>query len=521
MSGRNFSKSMESSFITSRARAGSVVRPCMTWTKPAASGSPGRSTSTSVPSWNSGSPSKSFSVSCHHAVCSARSLFCWAASGDSKRASAMNVPSSVTPVVLPSHPEAPGASSSLHLSICARSAAASVTRPWITCTNMCFPSRPPSTPEGISTLRRDAGQQQRYEFLRAGPGAGTSNASQRRGHIVEVARPVWAIRQRRGGFVALVWGPWERGSGMGAGDSARNEAHRVRERAARLQRRAEMFDKGADGEARTAKALSRLGRDWVVLHDVQWPGRRLANIDHVVVGPGGIFVIDTKNWAGKLSVEGDVLRQDGRSRERTVAAAADAALAVAELAPAYASLVRPVLCFARDDNLSGWMGDVMICSTSNVRRMLTSRPPVLVSARVKEVATRFDMQLRSATEPRPQAALAASPPAPLSAPASAPARPASHARRTARRRTAGRRPGRALARLLVVTAVTLGAVAAAPTVLPPLGQKFGEFFTSQLAPETDSCVEQPRERAREKQRARDDGPRASARSADPARCSAP
>ena len=161
---------------------------------------------------------------------------------------------------------------------------------------------------------------------------------------------------------------------MGAGGSARNEAWQVRERAARLQRRAEMFDKGADGEARTAKALSRLGRDWVVLQDVQWQGRRLANIDHVVVGPGGIFVIDTKDWAGKLSVEGNVLRQDGRSRERTVAAAADAALAVAELAPAYASLVRPALCFAREDKLSGWMRDVMICSTSNVKRMLTSRP---------------------------------------------------------------------------------------------------------------------------------------------------
>ena len=212
---------------------------------------------------------------------------------------------------------------------------------------------------------------------------------------------------------------------MGAGDSARNEAQRVRERAARLQRRAEMFDKGADGEAATAKALSRLGRDWVVLHDVQWPGRRLANIDHVVVGPGGIFVIDTKNWAGRLSVDGDVLRQDGRSRERTVAAAADAALAVAELAPAYASLVRPVLCFARDENLSGWMGGVMVCSTSNVKRMLTSRPPLLVSARVKEVATRFDMQLRSATEPRPQPVLAAAPPVPLGVPDTHPRRPAS------------------------------------------------------------------------------------------------
>ncbi len=301
---------------------------------------------------------------------------------------------------------------------------------------------------------------------------------------------------------------------MGAGDSARNEAQRVRERAARLQRRAEMFDKGADGEARTAKALSRLGRDWVVLHDLEWPGRRLANIDHVVVGPGGIFVIDSKNWAGKLSMEGDVLRQDGRSRERTVAAAADAALAVAELAPSYATLIRPVLCFAQEDKLSGSMRDVMVCSTSNVRRMLTSRPPVLDRAQVKEVARRLDQQLRSATEPRPGPT-----PMPAVTPLVAPvvlSRPAPDPRKPARRRS-----GRALASVLAVTAITLGAVAAAPTVLPPLSQKFSEFFTSQLAPETDSCVEQPRERIREKPGARDDVPRASAGSSRAARCATP
>ncbi len=305
---------------------------------------------------------------------------------------------------------------------------------------------------------------------------------------------------------------------MGAGASAQNEAQRVRERAARLQRRAAMFDKGAEGEARTAKALSRLGRDWVVLHDVQWPGRRLANIDHVVVGPGGIFVIDSKNWAGKLTVDGEVLRQDGRSRERTVAAAADAALAVAELAPAYSSLVRPVLCFAREEKLSGWMRDVMICSTSNVKRMLTSRPPVLDRARVKEVATRLDMQLRSATESRAGTVPAVTP----LAPPLVHAHPVPDARRPARRPPARRRPVRALARIAVGHGAhsRLGA-AAAPTVLPPLGQKFGEFFTSQLAPETDSCVEQPRERAREKRQTRDDGRRASAGPAATSRCAAP
>ena len=89
---------------------------------------------------------------------------------------------------------------------------------------------------------------------------------------------------------------------MKAGESARQEARRARERADRLARRAEMFEKGAAGETRTAEALAALGPEWVVLHDQRWPGRRLANIDHVVIGPGGIFVIDSKNWSGDLRV---------------------------------------------------------------------------------------------------------------------------------------------------------------------------------------------------------------------------
>src|SRR5437773_10105463 len=116
MSGRNPRQSVGSLAISSRARSGSLERPCMTCTKPACEGSPGASTSTEVLLWNTGSPVNSAAVCSHHPVCSGRSLFCRAASSDSKRARAISVPSSVTPDVLPSHPTAPGATSSTHLS---------------------------------------------------------------------------------------------------------------------------------------------------------------------------------------------------------------------------------------------------------------------------------------------------------------------------------------------------------------------------------------------------------------------
>ena len=72
---------------------------------------------------------------------------------------------------------------------------------------------------------------------------------------------------------------------------------------------------------------------WTVFHDVRWPGRKYANIDHVAVGPSGIFVIDSKNWSGMITIRDNVLRQSGRAREEAVVGAAEAALAVARVTP--------------------------------------------------------------------------------------------------------------------------------------------------------------------------------------------
>jgi hypothetical protein len=58
---------------------------------------------------------------------------------------------------------------------------------------------------------------------------------------------------------------------------------------------------GAKGERELGAFLQRLddGRTTFVLHDRRMPGSR-ANIDHLVVTTGGIFVIDAKRYQGKV-----------------------------------------------------------------------------------------------------------------------------------------------------------------------------------------------------------------------------
>jgi hypothetical protein len=70
--------------------------------------------------------------------------------------------------------------------------------------------------------------------------------------------------------------------------------------------------RGAAGERRTARLLDPLERHgWAVLHDLAIPGSR-ANLDHLVIGPGGVFVIDSKHYRGHLQLDGSGRLWHGR-----------------------------------------------------------------------------------------------------------------------------------------------------------------------------------------------------------------
>lgn len=63
--------------------------------------------------------------------------------------------------------------------------------------------------------------------------------------------------------------------------------------------------RGAEGERRTAGLLVPLRHlGWTVLHDRRIPGSA-ANVDHLVIGPSGVWVVDSKSWRGRIKVLGD------------------------------------------------------------------------------------------------------------------------------------------------------------------------------------------------------------------------
>jgi nuclease-like protein len=58
---------------------------------------------------------------------------------------------------------------------------------------------------------------------------------------------------------------------------------------------------GAGGEAALAASLAHRCPEAIVLHDRRLPGTR-ANIDHLAIGPSGVYVIDAKRYKGKIEV---------------------------------------------------------------------------------------------------------------------------------------------------------------------------------------------------------------------------
>jgi hypothetical protein len=76
----------------------------------------------------------------------------------------------------------------------------------------------------------------------------------------------------------------------------------------RPSEQARTWRRGAHGERHTARLLDRLTRDgFVIFHDLAVPGNASANVDHLVIGPTGVFVIDSKQWTGQVHQGADGL----------------------------------------------------------------------------------------------------------------------------------------------------------------------------------------------------------------------
>lgn len=105
---------------------------------------------------------------------------------------------------------------------------------------------------------------------------------------------------------------------------------------------------GADGEEAIGSRLDKLTKHgWYVLHAVP-VGNRGSDIDHVVIGPGGVFTVNTKKHPGKkVWVGGGTVMVNGQRVPyiRNSEFEADRAEKLLSRAVGFPVLVKPVLIF--------------------------------------------------------------------------------------------------------------------------------------------------------------------------------
>jgi hypothetical protein len=185
---------------------------------------------------------------------------------------------------------------------------------------------------------------------------------------------------------------------MAAGGSAGSEARRqlaladAHERAAAEARAsAARYDIAEVTEKQTARALAPLTAiGHHLLADRRWPGTRRAQVDLVVVGPGGVFIVDTKAWR-EVSVDGERIFRgqedvtDDVMRLADLAYTAEGDLAEVGLAPGE---VRPVVVLAGRSGVDQRIGPVRVVGERDVLRHIASFGTRLTPAQVDTILAR-------------------------------------------------------------------------------------------------------------------------------------
>jgi len=198
---------------------------------------------------------------------------------------------------------------------------------------------------------------------------------------------------------------------MPAGDSAAHEASRQLalaaahdKAAADARATASRYGVASATEQRTARALAPLAAaGYHLLADRQWPGSRRAQVDLVVVGPGGVFVVDTKAWAD-VSITGDRIHRGQEDVTDDLMALADLAyrtegeLAEVGLAPGE---VHAVAVLAGRSGVDERVGPVRVLGERDVLRHIARRGSRLGTRQVDAVLARCLEWFRQVDDPAP------------------------------------------------------------------------------------------------------------------------
>ena len=153
--------------------------------------------------------------------------------------------------------------------------------------------------------------------------------------------------------------------------------------------RVERFYKGARGEEKVAGVLANLPAAYHVFNDFAIGRDR---VDHVVVGPTGVFAVETKFWNGQVTVEDGYVLLNGRLPSHSPLAQVDREAAQVRKALAtsgWKGPVVPVLAFASDSFVprSAEVKGAIVANSNELLSIFVAGRTVLPSAELERLVS--------------------------------------------------------------------------------------------------------------------------------------
>lgn len=186
----------------------------------------------------------------------------------------------------------------------------------------------------------------------------------------QAAAPEWSLRRRQPGQSAI-----EHVQSLHASKAPYTEIR--------------PWELGAHGERIAGRIFDGLGPEWTVLHDVPVGGLG-ANIDHVLIGPSGVFTVNTKHHPkANVIVDGSDVLVRGQRWDYAEKAVYEGKRASSLLTACSGRFVpvQPLLLFVKAESVDVQRQPlgVLVTSDHEVLDLLASLTPDLSPKRVREL----------------------------------------------------------------------------------------------------------------------------------------
>ena len=146
--------------------------------------------------------------------------------------------------------------------------------------------------------------------------------------------------------------------------------------------------RGAEGEEEVGWQLRKLGDGWKVLHSVP-VGTGDTDIDHVVIGPPGVFTLNTKNHlGGRVTVTAKAIYANGTFQPYLAKSRAEGKRATKLLTTScgFEVIAQPLIVIMADElKIKGLTDGVQVVGRKRISRWLLNQRQTLVPEEVDAI----------------------------------------------------------------------------------------------------------------------------------------